>query len=259
MQFAEWLVDAAHPIVATAIHSGHDLRPEVEEVMVLESSVRRREEDPWTDHIAASVGSWVRVNRSRFEVDLNRSRDQSVYLNPADAWGLDLWADAPDPGIVERSRQLHDLFYQDLAVVLDQLVAEHRGFVLYDVHSYNHRRAGPTSAPEPAADNPLVNLGTGSLPERWRPVADVFLASMAEQDFGGQKIDARTDVRFKGGYLAAWLHDSYGEVGCALAIEFKKVFMDEWTGAVADDHLSDLAGALGESVDPVWDAYLRCR
>jgi N-formylglutamate deformylase len=259
MQFAEWLVDAAHPVMATAVHHGHDLRPEVREALVVEPSVRLREEDPWTSEIAAGTGSWVMVHRSRFEVDLNRDRPQSVYRRPEDAWGLDLWAGALDEAIAERSRQLYDAFYDDLEVVLDRLVAEHKGFVLYDVHSYNHRRGGPDAEPGPAAENPVVNLGTGSLPDRWRPVAGAFLESVAQRDFQGGKIDARADVRFKGGHLAAWVHDRYGEFGCALAIEFKKVFMDEWTNEVDTDLVEDLAGALRDSIGPVWEAHLLCR
>jgi N-formylglutamate deformylase len=39
-------------------------------------------------------------------------------------------------------------------------------------------------------------------------------------------------VRFRGGRLSRWIHETFPETGCALAIEFKKFFMDEWTGEV---------------------------
>lgn len=259
MEFADWLVDAARPVVSTAIHDGHELRPEIEKRMALPSAVRLREEDPWTGKIASGIGSTVVVNRSRFEIDLNRERDEAFYAGADDAWGLDIWEGDLDPGLGERSRDLHDSFYEELGAVLDRLVEIHGGFVLYDVHSYNHRREGPTAEPAPSAENPLVNLGTGSMPDRWRGVADAFLGSMSLWEYAGAPIDARSDVKFRGRHLAAWVHDRYGKVGCALAVEFKKTFMDEWTGEV-DNHLVDqLSSALADSVEPVWKAHRRCR
>jgi hypothetical protein len=55
--------------------------------------------------------------------------------------------------------------------------------------------------------------------------------------------------------VAAWVHENYGEVGCALAIEVKKVFMDEWSGEVDRDRLEQLASALVRTVDPVSRAW----
>ena len=30
--------------------------------------------------------------------------------------------------------------------------------------------------------------------------------------------------------MAAFVHERFGDVGCALAIEVKKIYMDEWSG-----------------------------
>lgn len=254
MDFASWAVDDARPVIATAIHAGHDLRPEVAAAMVLDYATRRREEDPHTDEIASRIGSHVAVNRSRFEIDLNRDRAESVYVRPEDAWGLNLWDGVLAEGVAARSRRLHDDFYQRLAMVLDSLVDHHGGFVLYDVHSYNHRRHG-TDDP---ATSPVVNLGTGSLPEQWRPVAEAFLASVRGRELGGEGIDARENVRFRGRHLAGFVNSRYRGRGCALAIEFKKVFMDEWTGEVDLPMLASLGDGLADTVDPVWKAHEQC-
>ena len=50
-------VTAARQVVFTAVHSGHDLRDEIRERMVLDEQVRFREEDPFTDAIGADR-SW---------------------------------------------------------------------------------------------------------------------------------------------------------------------------------------------------------
>jgi N-formylglutamate amidohydrolase len=255
MEFATWQVDHARALIATAVHNGHDLRPEVRSTLCLDEDTRLREEDPHTASLAASVGSHVAVNRSRFEVDLNRPRDTAVYQTPDDAWGLELWSEPPSPALVRRSRELHDRFYARLGKELDRLVDRHGGFVLYDVHSYNQRRNGPGAPPDPSAHNPTVNLGTGSLPSRWRPVANAFLQSMGAGSLEGLPIDARENVKFEGRHVAAFVHDHFGEVGCALAIEFKKVFMDEWSHTVDLHLLQELGKALAATTDPVLEAW----
>ncbi|CAN5824264.1 N-formylglutamate amidohydrolase [soil metagenome] len=259
MTFCSWVVDGARPIVATAIHAGHELRPEVVASMTLEPGDRRREEDPHTDELAAVVGSHVIVHRSRFEVDLNRDRSSAVYVEPEDAWGLDLWAPALERPVIERSRALHDAFYRRLGDTLDSLVRDHGGFVLYDVHSYNHRRHGPDSRPADPRTDPVVNLGTGSMPAKWRPVAEAFLDAMTLIDAGGVAIDARENVKFRGRYMAEFVHDRYGQVGCALAVEFKKTFMNEWTGEVFPGLFDDMKRSLAATVEPVREAHHRCR
>lgn len=77
-------------IVSTAIHAGHDLRSGVERHIALDHASRLREEDLANDQLTLSGGS-VAVHRSRFEVDLNRSREKAVYRVPEDAWGLHVW------------------------------------------------------------------------------------------------------------------------------------------------------------------------
>lgn len=244
--------DWSGQLIATSIHTGHDLRHETAELMVLDEDVRFREEDPFTDEIAGQVPARVVVHRSRFEVDLNRDRDGAVYREPDDCWGLDVWRDAPlDEAVAERSREEHDAFYTALGERLDAVAA--RGpFVLYDVHSYNHRRDGEDEPDEPAEDNPEVNVGTGSLDrERWGHVVDVFMETLAGESTAGGQIDVRENVKFEGANLAKWVHERYPETGIALALEFKKTYMDEWTGEPDRERIGQLAQALGETVEPV--------
>ena len=91
-------------LVATAIHNGHDLRPEVAREMVLDERDRLREEDPFTDVIGSGAADQVVVHRSRFEMDLNRLLEDAVYRTPADCWDLEVWRENPLPEeIVRRS------------------------------------------------------------------------------------------------------------------------------------------------------------
>ena len=242
-------------VVATAIHAGHDLRPEVEALSTLDEASRLREEDPFTDRFTAVAGNRVVVHRSRFEVDLNRARADAVYLRPEDAWGLDVCA-APIPAdVVERSRSLHDRFYGAMADLLDE-VAERGPFVVLDLHSYNHRRDGAGAPPDDPEGNPEVNVGTASLDrDRWGGLIDRFMDELAAAGAAtlGRPLDVRENVRFKGGHLSRWVNDRWSRRGCALAVEMKKTFMDEWTGEVDADHVTALCVALESAVPGLLD------
>ena len=245
-------------LLATAIHAGHDLRPEVAEAMVLDEATRLREEDPHTDTIGALTPARVVVHRSRFEMDLNRLLEGAVYRTPEDCWGLEVWRTDPLPDdIVRRSQQEYASFYSALAARLDEVAA--RGpFVLYDVHSYNHRRGGPGGDPEPAEDNPEVNLGTGTVDRKvFSGVVDAFTEALRAERADAGPIDVRENVKFEGRALAWWVHERYPGRGVCLALEFKKTFMDEWTGEVDDRRLRRLQEALAATHGPVLAALGR--
>jgi N-formylglutamate amidohydrolase len=241
-------VDDAGGVVATAIHAGHGLRPEIAREMRLSDAARTREEDPFTDRIAAAAGAHLVVHRSRFEVDMNRARAASVYLRPEDAWGLELWRGPLPDDVAERSRAEHDAFYARAREVFD-VVAARGPFVVLDVHSYNHRRGGPDAPPEPWDENPEVNVGTGTLDRtRFGTVADRFVAELGEAWVAGHRLDVRENVRFRGGAFSRWVNEEYAGRGCALAIECKKIFMDEWTGVADDAHVVALGDALRDTL-----------
>ncbi|GAB3811324.1 N-formylglutamate amidohydrolase [Tessaracoccus terricola] len=242
--------DWSGQLIATAIHAGHDLRPEIAERLVLDEATRLREEDPFTDLLGARAPARVVVNRSRFETDLNRIREKAVYKNPADAWGLELWDEYPLPeDVIGRSLEVYDSFFEALGERLDEVAA--RGpFIVLDVHSYNFRREGPRQPDEPVMENPEINLGTGSLNmDLFGDVDAAFRLAMAAQHF-----DVRENVKFKGQNLAWWVHERYPRTGCVLALEFKKEFMDEWTGEPDRERIDFLADGLARCFEPMLGA-----
>jgi N-formylglutamate amidohydrolase len=244
------------PVVACGVHCGHDLRPELAALLAVDEKTRVYEEDPYSGAWAELAPTRVLVHRSRFEVDLNRSRSGAVYLEPDDAWGLRVWKQPPPRQVLEESLRLYDAFYSELESLLKDVEARCGRFVLYDLHSYNHRRPG---ASRPPGSDPDVNLGTGSLDrDRWGPVADAFLAALATQTVGGRSLDIGENVRFKGGHLPRWVHETFPATGCALAVEVKKFFMDEHTGRL-DRQLSEEVGrALAATVPAVTEGLARC-
>lgn len=239
------LTEGDGPLVATAIHDGHELRPEVATLSALSDDARFREEDPFTREWVSVVPTNVVVLRSRFEFDLNRPKERAVYRKPSDAWGLDLWKAPLSDDVADRSLALYDEFYFAMHDLLKRIEERTGHFVVFDLHSYNHRRGGSDAPPADAGENPQVNLGTGSMDrERWAPIVDRFLGELSEFPFPGGRLDVRENVKFRGGNFSRWVHTTFPETGCVLAIEFKKFFMDEWTGEPYTESIEAIREAL---------------
>ena len=242
------LTDRGGPVIATAIHDGHAVRAEIMGLFALDEATRLREEDPYTGRLAAVAPTHLIALRSRFEVDLNRPREQAVYRVAADSWGLEVWREACTDELVEASLVAYDAFYSLLEEILRERVRSHGRFVVLDVHSYNHRRDGAGAEGDPAL-NPEINVGTGTLDRaRWGGLVDRFCADLSACQVRGHRLDVRENVKFQGGALSAWVHRTFPDTGCALAVEFKKTFMDEWTGRLDADHLDELGRALAATL-----------
>ena len=221
------------PVVATAIHDGHDLRPEIAAQMALSDGDRLREEDPFTGEAVSAVAHHVIVHRSRFEFDLNRDPQNAVYRTPEQCWGLQVWkSNELAPELVQRSLELHARYYRMLGALLDDVAKRHPRFLVIDVHSYNHRRGGPAAEPSPQEQAPDINIGTFSMPrEEWAFLVDPLMDAMRAFDFNGRRLDVRENVAFQGkGEQTRFVHQRYPGRACAIALEFKKFFMDEWSG-----------------------------
>lgn len=246
------------PLAAAAIHNGHSVRDEVASLLVIDGAARLREEDPYTGQWAAVAPTQIVGLRSRFEVDLNRPRNRAIYRRPEDAWGLRIWNDGLPTGVAIRSLEDYDAFYRRVRQTLARLESRFGGFVVLDLHTYNHRRGGPDAPPDDPTKNPQVNVGTGSMDRAyWAPLVDRFVADLREFDFPGGRLDVRENVRFRGGHFSTWIHEQFPKTGCAIAIEIKKFFMNEWTGEPALPLLRAVGEALQSAVPGLLE-QLRC-
>jgi N-formylglutamate amidohydrolase len=210
------------------------------------------EEDPYTSAWTSIAPTRIVARRSRFEVDFNRPRDKAVYLVPADAWGLEVWHCTPTTEMVARSLAVYDDFYAQLRLLLERLVARHGRVVVFDLHSYNHIRGGRGGVVSDPAGNPEINLGTGSLNRSaWTPIVERWLSEMLGYDYFGRRLDVRENVKFFGGNVPGWIHQNFPTTVCALAIEVKKFFMDEWTGELDVTQHDAIGKALSRAADGV--------
>ena len=232
------------PLVAAALHAGHDLRSELVSHLAISEAERFREEDPFADYWTEACSNRLLVQRSRFEVDLNRPRDQAIYRAANDAWGLSVWKWPLPRAVVDRSLAEYDRFYRDVAAYLEDLEERHGYFVVLDFHSYNYRRAGRDVPPEDPARTPDINIGTGSMDRgRWAPIVDRLIRDLSTYDFQGRRLDVRENINFRGGAFPAFVHSRFPETGCCVAIEVKKFFMDEWTGTVDREQVEAILNA----------------
>ena len=221
------------PVMATAVHAGHAVRPSLAGRYALTPDERRREEDPLTDVLAWAGDDVFVARRSRFEVDLNRPEEEAVYLRPSDAWGLTVWHETPPEEEIAQSLDRRRRFYDMMGARLEEMIARHGRVLLLDLHTYNHRRDGPDAPPQPQADNPDIDLGLTTADKgRFGDTVGAVWDTLVDHEIGGARRDVRENVRFPdGGFWPEWVAATYGTDVCVITLEVKKFFMDEWTGA----------------------------
>lgn len=248
------------PIVASAIHEGHHVRGELEDLYALTPDERLREEDPFTEFTTRDVPNRIVFHRSRFEVDVNRSRDGAVYLKPEQAWGLNVWRGDLAADHVAHSLQVHDDYYAMLFDYLKGVEKRYGRFVVLDIHSYNHRRDGRFAASTDQANAPDINIGTSSMDRaRWADIVEQLMEHFRSFEIDGRPVDVRENVAFQGkGEQTRFIHEHFPLTGCAIAVEFKKFFMDEWTGEPIPDVLAKLRSMVATAV-PMLERALRSK
>ena len=248
------------PILTTAVHAGHQIRDELKPYLEADDTIYRREEDPLTDILAGTGDHIFCCYNSRFEVDLNRSRELALATNPDKTWGLRIWKSQPPKDIVERSLQQHDAFYNLMKNWLEELIAQHRNVLVLDLHSYNHRRAGPNASPAAAELNPDVDLGVTTLNHnRFKSVVDALTTGLKSTACQGKTLDVRANVRYPdGGYWPEWVFAHYPDNICTVTLEYKKFYMDEWTSQADLAMVDDLRSNLSNAIQVAREALIQC-
>ncbi len=227
---AEFSFRFDEPIVCTAIHNGHLMSTVFKENLGISEADQLREEDPFTGYFTLISNNRIIGRFSRFEVDLNRSPEKAIYQNPEDAWGLPVRSKPLPDDVIESALHKYNLFYSRTKLFFEEMRSTFGKFFVFDIHSYNHRRNGPLAPPDDPDMNPDIILGTNNMSEEWFPLIEILRENLSQEDFFGRKLDVRTNVKFSGGNFSRWIHRSFPDSACCVAIEFKKIFMDEWTG-----------------------------
>lgn len=236
------------PLLAFAIHNGQHMPAAVLESCGIDAPTRLREEDPFTNGFAQCFPNHIVLNTSRFAIDLNRSPEKCVYQKPEDAWGLPVRNAELSPELLLEMQEAYKEWYQLAFYQIDRLLMQHKHLVVLDLHSYNHRRGGIKAQPDPQLENPDIIIGRNNLPESRYPTIEKLRLRLDESLLGDMELDCRCDVKFPGGYFSRWVNHNFGDKVLCLAIEFKKIFMNEWTGELDIPVYEKLKGTFHNAV-----------
>src|SRR5690606_21984188 len=236
------------PILAIALHDGHYIDPELRPFQLLNEAERAREEDPYTGFMITDLPvTTLRVHSSRFQLDLNRFWEKAIYEEPEDAWGLKVWSKKLAPEWRAQLQENYRKFQQEIDSKIKSTIQQYGCFIILDVHSYNYKRQSPFQVLDEQR-NPEMNLGTWYNNLHWKPLCNRYESFLKKTAVNGHLPDVRQNVAFKGGGFAQQVLAKYSNQGCVISIEFKKTFMDEWTGVATIPHLLDLRNLLKVSV-----------
>lgn len=236
------------PIWTVALHDGNHIDAQWRKYMRIKRQDRLREEDPYTGLLTPKGTNRVIVKTSRFELDLNRDPENALYLMPEQAWGLEVFKFPIPEERFETASRAYDQFYAHMHQCLQATIDQFGHFILFDIHSYNARRKGPFEVIDREA-NPQINVGSHYNHPSFAPKVAEWIAFVQQSTWQGEPLDVRENVKFKGGYFNQWVNQHFGEYGGVLSLEFRKDFMDEWTGELYTQHLQFLHDLLAKSME----------
>ena len=118
--------------------------------------------------------------------------------------------------------------------------------MVLDLHSYNHMRDGPEGEPAPAKLNPDIDIGATTLDKHlYGDVLEAIMRRLRETPVNGANPSVEENVRYPdGGNFPEWIYATYGERICTITLEYKKIFMDEWTSTLDIGAAQDLRTGL---------------
>lgn len=241
------------PLIGTALHYASGIREDLHPKLKVSPETMYYEEDPETHRFLGPMLHTVTPNQSRFELDLNRPPDTTIYTKPSLAWGIDVWNEPLNQYEKEFSLEKWYEFNTMLDCAVENAIERFGYAVVFDFHAYNYQRKGPTDWRTDG--KPTINLGTRhlNLDETGRSTVASFLKDIKGHTVQGEECLVEENGVFYGGYVNRRLAHLYGKKVTTLSIEYKKVYMDENTGEVYRDVLDDLVAQMDTSIRDLAD------
>jgi len=250
---ARFIFEKPASYAGIAIHAGSRIRENLKDKLHVSPEDRYREEDPGTDRFIEKLPIQVVALDSRFEYDVNRSAEKAIPLTPEMAWGLTVWNSPLTAEEIATSLAKYREFHLLMDLVSAYLVqqAGRKGgsgrAYIFDLHSYCYQRE--QREPWYVNAKPVINLGTDAINEAvFRDSIDDFLLKLKKIKAEGRLITVAENEVFKGGYLARRLSAQHPDQLADFAIEFKKIFIDEWSGEFNLPVYEELVEQFGNAV-----------
>jgi N-formylglutamate amidohydrolase len=235
-----------------SMHSGHRVRDEILDILAVSEVDRLREEDPYMDRFISDFPIRIYGRDSRFEYDLNRNPYRAVYDFNIPKWGLNIWKREVTKEEHDISISKHREFHELLELVSRYMLRQNRYALLFDLHAYCYQRE--TRQPWFEDERPEINIGTGAVNrEVFEPAINCFKSNLRRTKINDHHLRISENEIFFGGYLSRHLSRLYHDRLLVLALEYKKIFMDEWTGElyqeVMEKLIRDFRGAVDRAVE----------
>ncbi|MCK5137329.1 MAG: N-formylglutamate amidohydrolase [Bacteroidales bacterium] len=215
--------------LGVALHTGRRVRQELLEALDVPREDRFREEDSYTDYFVNDFPLQLIARDSRFEYDLNWEIEKCIYPAEEKKWGFQIWNRPLNHGEIETTYDKYKEFYALLDLLIGYIIENQDFAMLFDIHSYCYQRKARTNWWEDM--KPEINLGTRYINRAYfSPLIDLFMVGVSGITLDGHTLRVAENDVFPGGYLTRKYAKSHNQQVLVLAIEFKKIFMDEWTG-----------------------------
>ena len=212
-----------------ALHTGRCVRPELLKKMAVSDRERYRDEDPYTDLFIQKFPIQIIACDSRFEYDLNRDRESCVYEKFKKKWNLKVWNDEPAAEEKELSHKKFDEFFTLVDLISNFLLQQSSYAVIFDMHSFCFQRYEQKAWH--IDEKPEINVGTmASNRELFKPLIDDFINLLKRSKIENHQIRVAENKLFPGGYLSRRIAKNHYSNILTLALEYKKIFMDELSG-----------------------------
>ena len=229
--------------IGVSLHAGHRVRREIFDLMVVSEEDRSREEDTFTELFINDFPIRIISLDSRFEYDLNREPERSIYSSERGIWELDIWRCKVEGQLRDDTLVKHKEFHDLVDVVVEYLLMQFDRLLVYDMHSYCYQREKKQQWYEDP--RPEINLGTKSINRNFfSPMIEQFLHGVSGMIMDGHSLRVSENEAFPGGYLTRKYARTHNQEVLVLAIEYKKIFMNEWTGELYPSKLKILVDNL---------------
>ncbi len=230
-----------------ALHAGHRVRESLDTVMSASVEERLREEDPYTERFIDEMPIQIFARDSRFEYDLNRDTCRAIYSHDRKIWNIQVWKKELNKKERNQSLAKHREFYDLVDLVVECLLSRGKYAVIFDMHSYGYQREKILSWYQDP--DPEINLGTKAVNRRlFGDIIEDFKCFLPGLIIDGHPVRVAENEVFGGGYLARRLSKAFPDRLLVLALEYKKIFMNEITGELYEDKLEILIKHFNQAV-----------
>ena len=229
--------------IAVALHAGSRVRSGLNGVMQVGAVERSREEDLYTDALVEDFPLVMVARDSRFEYDLNWEEAHCIYDYQKKKWGHQVWSRPLTKSERDETIAKYREFHRLLDMMIEYVLSRVGPVLLFDIHSFCYQREDRVHW---WTDNkPEINVGTRYIHrDYFAAQVEAFMRMNSGIILEGKRLRIAENEIFPGGFLTRKYAAMHPHTVCVLAVEYKKIYMDEWSGKLYPEKLDLLKRSL---------------